>query len=122
VKKTVAKCGKSRLISADTTKWVTFSFETAEIKLPELTKLFDALAEAAAGTDKSVCIVLETLKLRPNSKILATLVNLLTAAGGKNRAVALVSPGKEWVDMLDILGVRARFEIVDSVDLLAGHF
>lgn len=95
-------------------QWSVYRFEADEEPgHQELTPILEALSRSADELNRPVCIVLEDLK-RPNSRMLAALVSLLTAKDGKERRVALAGACRGWLDMLDILGVGSRFLIVGS--------
>ena len=64
-----------------------------------------------------ICLALGSLR-RPNSRMLATLISLLVANDGTERRVALAAPTQAWLDMLDIVGVRSRFLVVDGPEAL----
>ncbi|HHN46671.1 MAG TPA: STAS domain-containing protein [Planctomycetes bacterium] len=116
----VAETPNAQLAAKDTAKWVVLRFVVGQdAKAGELNALVDALAELGKGTTKPMCLSFSGLP-RPNSQILAVLVNLLAAPDGSQRDVALVAPSREWLDMLDVIGVRANFTVVDSPAAIAG--
>jgi hypothetical protein len=47
--------------------------------------------------------------------MLSAVIGLMTTANDQPRRLALIAPSQTWLDMLDILGVRSAFLVVDSV-------
>ena len=84
----------------------------------DLDAVLEALARSAEVEEKPVCVVPEALE-QPNSRALGALLGLLTTKEGKPRRVALAAPSVAWTDMLDIMGVRASFILVDDAEELA---
>ena len=110
----IAESKRVRLFRRDMEQWSVYRLEADEEPgHQELTPILEALSRSADELNRPVCIVLEDLK-RPNSRMLAALVSLLTAKDGKERRVALAGACRGWLDMLDILGVGSRFLIVGS--------
>ena len=110
--------GDVRLYQDEVGKWLVFRIELGENPAgSDLENAFVAMAEAAGPTGKAVCVALGAVE-RPNSRMLAALVNLLVKPDGGNREIALAAPGRNWLDMLDILGIRSSFAVVDSPESL----
>ncbi|MHC4201409.1 MAG: hypothetical protein ACYSU0_15575 [Planctomycetota bacterium] len=97
-------------------RWRVYRFEGAgTTDREDLLKILEALIQSVEADDGPVCVVPGDLHT-PNSRILATLIGLLVAKDGSDRHIALAGPTQAWIDMLDILGVRARFLVVDDVE------
>ncbi len=100
----------------DTERWQIFTFSGDEIPTGEdLIAVLDSLKREAENTVKPVAFVVEAVP-RPNSRMLSAVIGLLTGKNEKARRLAIVGPSQTWLDMLDILGVRSSFLIVDSVE------
>lgn len=118
----IAESANLRLFRRETKDWVTYTLEGGEKpKNEDLIAVLEALSASAQETTRPVCVVLGGLP-RPNSRMLAILVGLLVAKSGEERRVSLAGPSQGWIDMLEIVGVRSRFLIVDKVeDLTLGE-
>jgi hypothetical protein len=102
-----------------TERWVSYRFRgDAKPSQKDLETVLEALARSAEDEEKPICVVPEDLK-QPNSRALGALLGLLTTKDGKDRRVALAAPSNAWTDMLDIMGVRSRFIVVDDPEELA---
>lgn len=109
------------LFRRDTERWTIFRFEGSEKPTHEdVTAVFGKLTPPPEVDAKPVCVVVDSLK-SPNSRMLAALVSLLGRKDGGERRVALSGPPKTWLDMLDILGVRSSFIIVDDPEDLVSE-
>ncbi len=110
-----------RLYRRDTERWTVFSFEGDEKPLHEdVSTVFGQLTPPEEVDAKPVCVVVSELR-SPNSRMLAGVVSLLAKRDGTPRRVALAGPTKGWLDMLDILGVRSSFVIVDDAEELVSE-
>ena len=110
-----------RLFRRDTQRWTVFSFEGDEKPLHEdVSTVFGQLTPPEEVDARPVCVVVSELK-QPNSRMLAALVSLLAKRDGTPRRVALAGATKEWLDMLDILGVRSSFVFVDDAEDLVSE-
>ena len=106
------------LCRSDTERWVIYRFRgDAKPSQKDLDAVLEALARSAEDEEKPICVVPEDLK-QPNSRALGALLGLLTMKDGKDRRVALAAPSSAWTDMLDIMGVRSRFIVVDDPEEL----
>ncbi|MHC5057774.1 MAG: hypothetical protein ACYTKD_24145 [Planctomycetota bacterium] len=107
------------LCRLDTERWATYRFRgDAKPSQKDLDSVLEALARSAEGEEKPICVAPEDLE-QPNSRALGALLGLLTTKDGKDRRVALAAPSSAWTDMLDIMGVRSRFIVVDDPEELA---
>ncbi|MBN1808832.1 MAG: STAS domain-containing protein [Planctomycetes bacterium] len=110
--------GNVRLYRDESGKWLIYRLDVGEnAKMSDLEAVFGSIAENAGKTDKAVCIALENVE-RPNSRMLAALVSLVTKANGESREVALAAPDQSWTDMLDVLGIRGNFTVIESLGAL----
>ncbi len=115
----IAESGGLELFRQKSGSWVTYRFEVGgKPGQDDFIDVFGAFSQAANDEAGPVCVVLDGLP-QPNSKMLAALVGLLVARDGSERRVALAGATRMWVDMLDILGVRAKFLMVDGPEDLA---
>ncbi len=97
-------------------RWRVYRFEgSGTTNREDLLKVLEALVRSVEADGGPVCVVPGDLHT-PNSRILATLIGLLVEKDGSDRHIALAGPTQAWTDMLDILGVRARFLVVDDVE------
>ncbi len=118
MEETILQTESLRLLRLETDRWVIYRFDgSASPAREDLLKVLEALARSVEEQTLPVCVVPENIE-SPNSRILATLIGLLVKSDGTDRRMALAGAGRAWVDMLDILGVRARFLLVDDVDEL----
>jgi hypothetical protein len=107
------------LCRTDTERWVIDSFRgDAKPSQKDLDAVLEVFVQSVEAEEKPICFVPEALK-QPNSRALGALLGLLTTKDGKERRVALAAPSNAWTDMLDIMGVRASFIVVDSPEELA---
>ena len=107
------------LCKTDTDRWVIYRFRgDAKPLQKDLDAVLEAFVRAAETDEKPICVVPEALD-QPNSRALGALLGLLTTKDGKDRRVALAAPSTAWTDMLDIMGVRASFIVVDDPEELA---
>ena len=107
------------LCRSDTDRWIIYRLKgDTKPVAKDLDAVLEALARSAEVEEKPVCVVPEALE-QPNSRALGALLGLLTTKEGKQRRVALAAPSVAWTDMLDIMGVRASFILVDDAEELA---
>jgi len=107
------------LCRSDTERWIIYRLKgDAKPVAKDLDAVLEALARSAEVEEKPVCVVPEALE-QPNSRALGALLGLLTTKEGKQRRVALAAPSVAWTDMLDIMGVRASFILVDEPEELS---
>lgn len=110
----IAQSASLRLYQRETEEWVVYRTEGEEDpKNEDVIASLEILSQSAGETAKPICLALGSLR-RPNSRMLATLISLLVRKDGTERRVALAAPTQAWLDMLDIVGVRARFLVVDG--------
>lgn len=110
----VVRTDSLSLLRQDALRWVVYRFEgEAKPTQEDLDEVLKALGGAAAETSKPVCVVPGDLK-QPNSRALGALLGLLGTKDGGERRVALAAPTQAWLDMLDIMGVRSSFLVVDD--------
>lgn len=116
MEKLIAESGGLRLFSREAKRWVIYRFEFEAENKPskdELTEVLGGLSRSAAEEAGPICVVLGDLP-QPNSRMLASLISLLMTKDGSQRRVALAGPAQGWLDMLEILGLRARFLVVED--------
>jgi hypothetical protein len=107
------------LCRSETDRWVIYRFRgDAKPSQKDLDAVLEVFVRSAEADEKPICIVPEALD-QPNSRALGALLGLLTTKDGKDRRVALAAPSSAWTDMLDIMGVRASFIVVDDPEELA---
>ncbi len=107
------------LCRSETERWVIFRFRgDSKPSLKDLDAVLEAFIRSAETEEKPICVAPEALD-QPNSRMLGALLGLLTTKDGKDRRVALAAPSVAWTDMLDIMGVRASFIVVDDPEELA---
>ncbi len=107
------------LCKTDTERWVIYRFRgDTKPSQKDIDALLEVFVRSAEEDDKPICVVPEALD-QPNSRALGALLGLLTTKDGKERRVALAAPSNAWTDMLDIMGVRASFLVVDDPEDLA---
>lgn len=118
----VVRTDSLSLLGQDALRWVVYRFEgKGKPAQEDLDEVLKALGAAAAGTSKPVCVVPGDLK-QPNSRALGALLGLLRTKDGGERRVALAAPTQAWLDMLDIMGVRSSFFVVDDPGELTSSF
>jgi len=109
------------LCRSDTERWIIYRFKgDPKPSQKDLDAVLQALVRSAEVEVKPVCVAPEALE-QPNSRALGALLGLLTTKDGKQRRVALAAPSNAWIDMLDIMGVRASFIVVDDPEELASE-
>ena len=109
------------LFRLETERWTIYRFEgTAVPNREDLLKVLEALAQRVEADAGPVCVAPGS-EQAPNSRILATVIGLLVTKDGRDRRMALAGTTRAWADMLDILGVRSRFLIIDDVEDLKSH-
>lgn len=100
----------------DTDRWQIFTFTGEEMpKGEDLIQVLEALNLEAKNTTTPIAFHVAGVP-RPNSRMLSAVIGLLTGKNDKPRRLALIGPSQVWLDMLDILGVRSSFLIVESVE------
>ena len=107
------------LCRSETERWIIYRLKgDTKPSAKDLDAVLEALARSAEVEEKPVCVVPEALE-QPNSRALGALLGLLRTKEGMQRRVALAAPSVAWTDMLDIMGVRASFILVDGPEDLA---
>lgn len=116
MEKAVVRTDTLSLFRLETERWTIFRLEgKGGPEREDLLKVLEALAQSVEADAGPVCVVPGSLQA-PNSRILATLIGLLVTKDGRDRRMALAGATQAWVDMLDILGVRSRFLVVEDVE------
>jgi hypothetical protein len=116
VERLVSQTKSLSLQVRETDRWQIFTFSGDEVPNGEdLIAVLEGLKQAAENTTTPIAFDVAGLS-RPNSRMLSAVIGLLTGKNEKPRRLALIAPSQTWLDMLDILGVRSSFLIVDSVE------
>ena len=114
----VIKSGRLSLVHRSTARWEIFRVEADDDpEDQDLTLISDALSRLAGKTAKPVCVVLNRLQ-RPTSRMLAAVAGLLDTKEQDQRRVALARVSQGWLDMLEIVGLRSCFLVVERVEEL----
>ena len=113
----VCKTESLCLYERATDRWVIFSFTGDEVPRQEdLIQILESLKRAADEVTRKPIVFAVEVVSRPNSRMLSAVIGLLTDKHGQPRRLALAGASQTWLDMLDILGVRSNFLIVESVE------